>query len=171
MHLYLCLYIFTFWLPKAVGQHQRWEKGFWGKAWPQVFKTTLMLPEDVREREGEGIIPALGSTQWSLVIRHGPKLSQSQSGSPLSQSIKTVRGSFTFQTSQKEVLLCVFLRTDTSQQFIQECSQWLNSRLKLKIIKITRRRYGRVDVASFPDATWNRKARNVVFFDMSHVGG
>lgn len=61
-------------------------------------QNNINIPRRISVRgEKSGHNAVLGSTQWSLVIRHGPELNQSQSSSPHRQSTLTVRGSFTSQ--------------------------------------------------------------------------
>lgn len=114
VYLQWCMLIFIFLV--ALSQHQRWEKHFWGTTKPHVFKTTLMLPEDVRNREGVDIMLISWSTQWSTVIRHGPELSQSQSSSPHGPLAWTVRGSLHISkqvNKRSDLMLLDFLCTDT----------------------------------------------------------
>lgn len=53
----------------AIGQHNQSGKNiFWGTASPQVLKTALTVPEDIREKERSGRNHGPRSTQWLLVI-------------------------------------------------------------------------------------------------------
>lgn len=90
----------------AIGQHNQSGKNiFWGAASPQVLKTALTVPEDIREKERSGRNHGPRSTQWLLVISTTQR-SANDMEAALSVCLYKLRGTSThiFQLSIQDCL-------------------------------------------------------------------